>query len=327
MPTAPSVIDIDPDPPTGFEALLAAGLQQDKTIPEWILRRMPAETLSVSDLVATDLPRGLEDKLCSPESCLSKQTPVWTVEHLWNTDVPSRTWLNDLDIALDRGWHSGIHSIEAPVGSNGQRFPLWTVCFWLKMVEVIKQKEKWKKARGWMRTMVRGPEIQEAEKLLDRTPWGLKLWPLIGHQRETRVGYLAELLSNEWLGERHIDTLVTYLGDRLRKSCRSGAAFIADHYLASLLSRRRNENAAKLRGDQELGIYAEKILDGRHDRLLFPAHFGGKKSGHWVVFSVDIRRQTTSYGEFSCKRMTGCPLTRRHTKVTRLGPRSDRDKT
>ena len=150
MPTAPSVIDIDPDLPMGFKALLAAGLQQDKTIREWILRRMPAEALSVSDLVATDLPRGLEDELCSPESCLSKKPPVWTIEHLWNTDVPSRTWLNDLDIALDRGRHRGIHSIKAPVGSNDQRIPLWAVDSWLKMVEVIKQREKWKKSGGWM---------------------------------------------------------------------------------------------------------------------------------------------------------------------------------
>ena len=103
MPTTPSVIDIDPDLPMGFKALLAAGLQQDKTIPKWILCRMPAETLSMSDLIAADLPQGLEDNLCSLESCLSKQTPVWTVEHLWNMDVLSRTWLNDLDIILDCG--------------------------------------------------------------------------------------------------------------------------------------------------------------------------------------------------------------------------------
>ena len=64
---------------------------------------------------------------------------------------------------------------------------------------------------------------------LDRTPWGLKLWPLIRHQRETRVGYLAELLSNKWLGERHIDTLVAYLGNQLQKSCHLGTTFIADH--------------------------------------------------------------------------------------------------
>ena len=37
-------------------------------------------------------------------------------------------------------------------------------------------------AQGWMQTMVRGPEIQDAEKLLDRTPWGLRLWPLAGHE-------------------------------------------------------------------------------------------------------------------------------------------------
>lgn len=94
--------------------------------------------------------------------------------------------------------------------------------------------------------MVRGPEIQEAEKLFDRTPWGLRLWPLAGYDQVTRVGFLASLLSNEWLAERHIDTFVAYLNDQLRRGDQPGVAFVADQYLGSLLSRKRNETAPVL---------------------------------------------------------------------------------
>ena len=320
MPATPPVIDVDPDAPSGIEALLEAARQQEKSVPEWILRQMPVETMSVSDLAAATLPRSLQDVLRSPESCLSKDIPAWTVEHLWNMDVPPRTWLNDLDIALNRGWTRRILSIEAPVGSNGVRFPVWMGNFWLEVVEVIEQRERWEMARRWMGMMVRGPEIQEVEKLLDRTPWGLRLWPLAGHDQSTRVGFLASLLSNEWLAERHVDTLVAYLGDRFRKSCQPGTTFIADQYLGSLLSRRRNNSAAKLRGDRELRTYADKILGGDHDRLLLPAHIGDKDSGHWIAFFVNIRQQKISYGELSHKWMTGCSLIGRSMKVTRSSP-------
>lgn len=43
-------------------------------------------------------------------------------------------------------------------------------------------------------------------------------WPLAGYNQDTKVGLLAGLLSNDWLGERHIDTLVAYLNDRFQKS-------------------------------------------------------------------------------------------------------------
>ena len=310
MPTTPPAIDVDPDIPSGIGVLAAAALQQEKSVPEEILQRIPAETVSVSNLVATDLPRCLQDVLRSPESCLSKQAPNWTAEQLWEARVPPRTWLDGLDIAVDRGWASGILSIEAPVSSRNLRFPLWIGNFWLEMAEVIEQREKWKRALGWMQTMVRSPEIQEAERLLERTPWGLRLWPLAGHNQSTRVGFLAGLLSNEWLAERHIDTLVSYLGDRFQKSNQPGATLVADQYLGSLLSRKRGETAARLRENRELRTYADKILGTHSERLLFPAHIGGSVSGHWIVFSVNTRERTISYGKPSRDQMTRYLLTR-----------------
>ena len=262
---------------------------------------MPGETISVSELVGTNLPCGLQSVLRSPESCLSKQTPSWTVEDLWKTHVLPRDWLDSLDVTLDYKWGGGIQSIEAPAGSKDLQFPLWVGNFWLGMAEVIEQRGMWEKARGWMLGMLQGPEIQEAERLMDRTPWGLRLWPLGGHDQSTRVGFLAGLLSNEWLAERHIDTLVMYLNDRFRRGNQPGATLVADVYLGSLLSRKRGGAATKLQEDRELRTYADKILNGNHERLLFPAHVGGSASGHWIVFSVNIKERTVSYGEFSHK--------------------------
>ena len=119
MPTTPTVIDVDPDVPSGIAALAAAALHQEKTIPEDILRQMPEETAPVSSLMAANLPRSFQGVLRSPESCMSKQTPDWTTKDLWETRVPARSWLGPLDVALDHGWASGARSIEVPSGSKG----------------------------------------------------------------------------------------------------------------------------------------------------------------------------------------------------------------
>ena len=117
MPSTPTpVIDIDPNPSSGFEALFMAGLQQVKSIPEEFLRQTPAETISVSDLLVTDLPQSLQSVLRLPETCLSKQTSSWILKCVWRTRVPPREWLSSFDITLDRGWPAGsIQSRSQPV--------------------------------------------------------------------------------------------------------------------------------------------------------------------------------------------------------------------
>lgn len=305
MLTTRRVIDVDPDQPMGLGLLAVAVLQQEKTVPQEAIRRIPAERTPVSGLIAANLPRSSHHVLRSAKSCLSAETPNWTDEHLREARVPPRDWLGNLDIALDRNC-SGIRSVEAPSGLKGRRSPLWVGNFWLQVTEAIEQKERWERARGWLQRMVRSPEIREVEGLLERTPWGLGLWSLIGHNQLMKVGFLAEFLSNEWLAERHIDTLVAYVGDRLRRSNRPDTTLVADVHLANLFSRKRGETATKSREDQEPRTYAGKILDGRRDHLLFPGHIGGSKTGHWIVFSVKIKERTISYGEFSHKQGTGC---------------------
>jgi len=213
MSTEPMTIDIEPELPSGIRLLAEAAFQQDTSIPEDIVHRIPVEKTSVSNLIAVAIPQRSGGVLHSPESCLSNLAPDWTPKDLWKARVQERTWLSNLEIAVTKGWTRKIQSVVVPVGQKNPRFPLWILNFWWRMSEVIEQRSRWKEAQGWMSTMVRGLEIQRVEKLFDRTPWGLRLWPLTGYDEMTRVGFLAELLSNKWLAERHIDTLVAYLND------------------------------------------------------------------------------------------------------------------
>ena len=72
MTTVPPMIDVDPNIPSGIAMLATVALQQEKSIPDEILCRIPVETTTVSNLVATDLPQLLQGVLRLPESCLLK---------------------------------------------------------------------------------------------------------------------------------------------------------------------------------------------------------------------------------------------------------------
>ena len=105
-----------------------AGLQRVKSIPEEILHQMPAETISVPDLLAANLPRSLRGVIHLPESCLSKQISGWAAEYLWKARVSPREWLSSLNIT----WIAGgpARSIRSRshghiAGSKDLRFPFW----------------------------------------------------------------------------------------------------------------------------------------------------------------------------------------------------------
>jgi len=118
LPSIPPPVDIDPDASSGLGVLATAALQQEKSVPEKVICRIPAETMSVSDLIIADLPKHLQGVLRSPESCLSRRALDLAAEHLWTTCIPPRTWLSDLGTAVGHKWARGICSIEVSAGNR-----------------------------------------------------------------------------------------------------------------------------------------------------------------------------------------------------------------
>jgi len=57
--------------------------------------------------------------------------------------------------------------------------------FWNKAVEVVEQRDQWRAAGDWLSTRIQNSEIHEAGSLLERVPWGLRLWSLAGNDKET----------------------------------------------------------------------------------------------------------------------------------------------
>ena len=164
-------------------------------------------------------------------------------------------------------------------------------------MEVAEQRDQWRAAEDWLSRRVQDSEIHKVRSLLGKIPWGLRLWSLVGHDKETRVGYLARLLSNDWLGERHINAISSYLNTRAqRESGSRPTSLVVDVDFPTYLSNHSRATTESIRAHEGLRMYADRISDHKYSRLFIPVHVGGN---HWIVFSVDFVKQTFEYGEFT----------------------------
>ena len=162
--------------------------------------------------------------------------------------------------------------------------------FWNAAIEVAKQRDQWKATEYWLLRRVQDPEIHRVRDLLERVPWGLRLWSLAGYDKETHIGYLAGLLSNEWLGERHINTISSYLNTQAQRELGPRLiSLVADLDLQTYLSNNSRATAEVIQAHEGLRTYTQRVLDHTYLWFFIPVHVGGN---HWIVFSVDFEKQT-----------------------------------
>lgn len=292
-------IEIDADPPSGFDALLQAALGKETQTPGTILDLIPSPTISVSSLLEKKLPALLHPSavnLQPAESCMTDSTARWTVKELFEAPIPPRKWLSNLEISLRKKWltHTRVNSIRHPTIS-GLYLPLWAGNFWYSVVEAVEQKEGWKKAERWISGEVQDAGVYEVRKLMGRIPWGMKIWALAGANSFSAVGVLARLLSTEWVAERHLDTLASYLNFCASRGRKGGEeCLVGDVQLSICLKRVYRATKKSISDDWDLKKYQNTITENGYKRLLFPANLNGK---HWIVFSVDLVKNEFCYGK------------------------------
>ena len=292
-------IIIDSKAPTGLVQLADAAFLQATDVPKDIRSCLPPEAAPISTLLKANIPNCLpKTSIVRPvDLSTSPLDPCWTVDELLKTSIPPRTWLDTLEQDLSQMWTSGTCSIKPPLSPNlNLRFPLWIANFWNTAVEVVEQRDRWKAAEDWLSKKVQNSEIRKARNLLEKLPWGLRLWPLVGSDKETRVGHLARLLSNEWLGERHINMISSYLNTSAQgEPGLRPRSLVADLDLQAYLYNNSRATAETIQAHEGLKTYSQSISDHKYSRLFIPAHVGGD---HWIAFSVDFERCTFEYGEF-----------------------------
>ena len=291
-------IEIDVAPSSGFDALLQVAFSNETKVPETILRRIPPPTVTVSSLLATNLPALVHSSavdLRPAKLCITDLAAHWTVEELLRAPIPPRKWLGDLEITLKSKWFTcaRVTSVLHPKISN-LYLPLWVGNFWYSLVEAAEQKKKWRKAVGWVSGQVQDAGAYEARELMGRIPWGTRLWVLVGADSSSFVGVLAKLLSDNWLVERHLDTLISYLNFRAGEDRKgAGECWVGDVYFSACLKRFYRATKKAISTDWDLNKYKDAITAHGYKRLLFPANLNNT---HWIAFSVDLEKKEFCFG-------------------------------
>jgi len=283
-------------------AMVRITANQEKVIPKDHEHFIPSAEITISSLLRTPLPSILSTaNLVRPaKSCVVCEPPDWTEDQLKTVQVPSKEWLTALDEAIVEGWLGGASSVKHP-GDTKIRFPLWVGTFWTALSEVIQQQKEWRRAQEWVFTLTQGHETHEVQAVFARIPRKTYIWmlPVEADRAVTKISFFAQLLSDGFLAERHIDMFVAYL-NILTRTMRPNAPgiLVADLPLSQTLSLHHNATTDKIQRCTLLLQYAAVFeRNTAYHTLLFPAHVGGVEDGHWVTFSVDFAKREYSFGE------------------------------
>lgn len=156
-------------------------------------------------------------------------------------------------------------------------------------------------------SLAQDAEVYEARELMRRTPWGKRIWALMGADSSSFVGVLAGLLSVDWLSERHLDTLASYLNFRASRYGRGAAeCWIGDVYFSICLKGVYRETKTSISNNVDLGKYRDTIVAHCYKRLFFPANLNGN---HWITFGVDLTKKEFCYGTSCLPNADIWPLT------------------
>ena len=267
-------------------------------VPGGITDRLPSEAISVSSLLAEDLPPRLNPSVTSlrpAEQCITEAKPEWTAEALLQSPMPPSTWVGDMDLALKQRLRSNNPnppplSLQHPTISN-LRPPLWAIKVWYLYADAIEQRNQWREAFKWLTEVAgTGVDVDGAKAVMGRLEWGMLLWPLGGGDDRSHLGVLSELLSTRWLRERHLDLFASYL-----MSLQEGSDWwIGGIYFAQLV---RSLPIRPWQGKrplpESLVHLGDTFTKGRYKYLIFPALVN---NNHWIVLKVDIGKREITYG-------------------------------
>ena len=294
-------------------AMVRIAANEEKVIPKDYENLIPSEEISVSSLLKIPLPTivSTANLLRPAKSCVACGSPSWTEDQLKTMRVPSKEWLMALDGAIVAGWLRGVCSVEHPSDPN-IRFPLWVGTFWTALTEVIQQQKEWRRAQEWVLTLTHGQETRKIQAIFEKIPRKMYIWilPVEADRAVTKISFFAQILSDGFLAERHLDAFVAYLNIRMLRSWPNApGVLVADLPLSYTLSLHYNATAEKIQGCTLLLQYTAVFKhNAAYHSLLFPAHVGGVEDGHWVIFSVNFAERNYSFGEL-CGEHTGRIIT------------------
>jgi hypothetical protein len=269
-------------------------------LPDSIAAILPSPTMPVSDLLTLGtlppLHDASADTLLPVEDCVLEVEACWTEEQVLGSPVPPGGWLHDVELEISRRLRSGmsVTSLRHPTVLT-LYLPPWAINAWVTLRDAVNEREKWVKAVGWLRAQVAadGMDVGGVMGLLERLPWTTKLW-ILPEAASSPVGLLTELLSTQWLRERHIDAFTACL--------RSHVTVCGGEWWIGWVHDSIEVRSIKVKGTPKRSAggpsdlikrYRSILCKGGYKHLLLPMNVNGN---HWILFYIDVGRREYMYG-------------------------------
>ena len=164
---------------------------------------------------------------------------------------------------------------------------------WESVLVSVEEQNKWRVAVDWLASEGEGSELNIANGLIERAPWGTTMWTLTGGNSHSLIGILSLLLSSGWLAERHLDAYAAFVN----KSAQEGAGDVwaAGIYLSALLKSNAAKPISDFKALTSLQSFYEEVINAGSNRLFIPANLN---NSHWILFQVDLKKKTIVWGVF-----------------------------
>jgi hypothetical protein len=204
--------------------------------------------------------------------------------------------------AAGQAWLDGYQSI-IHWQKKDLRLPLWYLHYWLRMAAATCTQRQWIMARDWVDTHSGGlpsndtipPISTTLNKEIARLGWGTTLQGIAHHGCMVATD-IADLLQDEWMCDRHIDSLCAGIQERITENTHLQKIFVGTLTFFSHL--RCDDKMWQTYGSEtrsfrhlwELGI---KLEDRMIEQLYFPFHVN---SNHYIAIFVDARIKRIYYG-------------------------------
>ncbi|TFY51253.1 hypothetical protein EVG20_g11086 [Dentipellis fragilis] len=197
---------------------------------------LPSNDTTISDFLEFRAPRLVKTlQIVSPASCFSDIQANKTVLSMLQDDVPLPAFVSALRSVAGQAILDGKVSIR-DWRHSGIFLPLDAIGLWQDMAKIIEAQQAWVKACFWLEKQVqRNPALKDHQDRVERTlahvPWNQVLGRLGNFISSSET---AIILSNEWICDGLIDTMLTALATRLRSANpkRAGEVLLATHLLA-----------------------------------------------------------------------------------------------
>ena len=263
---------------------------------------IPSRNVSVSELQNFPLPELATSKILSPQplqNFLSCLTPnIINVEEIILLPTPPEALLKNI-LKCPEIIRSQSFICEHLHGRTGFRVPLWTIGYWLEVLQIHSIKHLWASAQYFLQKKRLPTDnhmdlIKQVSSVLSKLSWKdtIKGFPV-----QIQPELLTSYITQSWLSDEHENQMLHLLEKELAVHHPESNTNITTTYFFQILSQLHQDgtyDTLEARRTPWVRRKGQELATGVYDRFVTIVNIN---ENHWVPIVVDFRASKILYGD------------------------------